>query len=205
MPSPAICFRSLLSTRQKVLAQLEYSWSHNPYSGAAMSPLQLSDQDRLALQQLLAADPLAKEYRRIQALLWLAAGQSVEQVADLLGVSRRAVYYWAERFEQRRDLDLATRLADAPRSGRPPTALGIIDPLIAPVIDLDPRQLGYRSTGWTNHLLRQYLSEIHHLSVSRKSVSLALARLGIRWKRPRHELVLRPATWRQSKGGSNAA
>jgi transposase len=170
-----------------------------------MSPLQLSDQDRLALQQLLAADPWAKEHRRIQALLWLVAGQPVEHIADVLGVSRRTVYYWAERFEQRGDLDLGARLADAPRSGRPPTALGIIDPLIAAVIDLDPRQLGYRSTGWTNRLLRHYLREVHHLSVSPKSVSLALTRLGIRWKRPRHQLVLRPATWRQSKGGSNAA
>jgi transposase len=152
----------------------------------------------------LAAGPLAKEHRRIQALLWVAAGQPVEQIADVLGVSRRAVYYWVERFEQRGDLDLGARLADAPRSGRPPTALGIIDPLIAAVIDRDPRQLGYRNTGWTNRLLRQYLRDAHHLSVSRKSVSLALARLGIRWKRPRHELVLRPATWRQSKGGSNA-
>jgi transposase len=168
-----------------------------------MSPRQLSAQDRLALQQLLA-DPLAKEHRRVQALLWLAAGQSVEQVADVLGVSRRTVYYWAERFEQRRDLDLDARLADAPRSGRPPTALGIIDPFIAAVIDLDPRKLGYRNTGWTNRLLRQYLREVHGLSVSPKSVSLALARLEIRWKRPRHQLVLRPATWRQSKGGSNA-
>ena len=60
-------------------------------------------------------------------------------------------------------------------------------------------------TGWTNALLRQYLADAHVLAVSRKSVSLALARLHIRWKRPRHELALRPETWRQSKGGSNAA
>jgi hypothetical protein len=29
----------------------------------------------------------------------------------------------------------------------------------------------------------------------------AIDRLGIIWKRPRHELALRPETWRQSKGG----
>jgi len=32
-------------------------------------------------------------------------------------------------------------------------------------------------------------------------VRLAIQRLRIRWKRPRHTLALRPATWRQAKGG----
>ena len=166
--------------------------------------LQLDDQERDGLQQLLADGPFAKEQRRIQALLWLAAGQSAEQIAEVLGVGRRTVYYWAERFQERSDLDLHARLADAPRPGRPPTALGIIDPLIAEVIDCDPRALGYHSPGWTTRLLRRYLHEVHHLSVSPKSVSRALARLRIRWKRPRHQLARRPDTWRQSKGGSNA-
>src|SRR5438128_11852683 len=100
---------------------------------------QVGLREREQLQALLTQGPLAKQYCRIQALLWLAAGESPERIADLLGVSRRSVYYWAERFHQRQGLDLADRLADAPRSGRPPTASGVIDPLIAAVIDQDPR------------------------------------------------------------------
>jgi transposase len=96
-------------------------------------------------------------------------------------------------------------LSDAPRSGRPPTALGIIDPLIDAVIDDDPRDHGYRATVWTAHLLQRYLQETHRIETSRKSVGRAIARLGIRWKRPRHRLGLRPDTWRQSKGGSKTA
>jgi transposase len=170
-----------------------------------MTPLQLSARERAGLQDLLAHGPFAKASRRVQALLWLAAGQPPERIAEVLGVSRRTVYYWAQRFQERRDLDLQTRLADAPRPGRPRTALGIIDPLLAAVIDRDPRAFGYPSTGWTNRLLRRYLRESHQLTVSCKSVSRALARLRVRWKRPRHQLALRPQTWRQSKGGSNAA
>src|SRR5262245_53550084 len=170
-----------------------------------MTSFQLSQGDRNDLRELLTQGPLAKQCCRIQALLWLAAGESPQRIAELLGVSRRTVYYWAERFQQRQGLDLPDRLADGPRSGRPPTACGVIDPLLAAVIDRDPREFGYRATGWTNALLRQYLGDVPRLVVSRKSVSLALARLGIRWKRPRHQLALRPQTWRQSKGGSNAA
>jgi transposase len=173
-------------------------------NGEPMTAFQLSDQEREQLQQLLAAGPHAREHCRLQALLWLAAGESADRIADLLGVSRRSVYNWAQRFREHPGPDLPDRLADAPRSGRPRTVCGVIDPLIAEVIDTDPRELGYRHTGWTNALLRNYLAEVHGLEVSRKSVSLALARLGIRWKRPRHHLAQRPDTWRQSKGGSNA-
>src|SRR5438132_975046 len=166
---------------------------------------QLNLREREQLQALLTQGPLAKQHCRIQALLWLAAGESPCRIADLLGVSRRTVYYWAERFQQRHGLDVLDRLGDGPRSGRPPTVGGVIDPLIAAVIDHDPREFGYHSPGWTNGLLRQYLAEVHDQLVSRKSVSLALDRLDICWKRPRHDLALRPETWRQSKGGLNAA
>jgi transposase len=165
-----------------------------------MLPIILSDRLRGELEALVAQTPLAKEWCRAQALLWLADGQSADEVAELLHVSRQSVYNWADRFRQREGLDLRARLQDAPRSGRPPTALGIIDPLIAGVIDVDPRELGYRSTNWTAALLVRYRKRTHGIEVSRRSVGLAIDRLGIRWKRPRHELALRPETWRQSKG-----
>jgi transposase len=170
-----------------------------------MTLIHLSARERKQLQSLLARGPGARGSTRAQALLWLAAGESVARVADLLGVSRRTVYYWIQRFQEsdHAEQDLACRLDDAPRSGRPRTVSGIIDPLIAEVIDRAPRDLGYPATGWTNALLRRHLKEVHGLTVSRRSVSRALARLRIRWKRPRHQLALRPETWRQSKGGSS--
>ena len=166
-----------------------------------MLPIILSDRLRGELEGLVAHTPLAKERCRAQALLWLAEGDSAGQVAELLHVSRQTVYNWAERFQQRQGGDLRARLLDAPRCGRPPTALGIIDPLIAEVIDNDPRESGFGSTNWTAALLVEYLKRDHGIEVSRKSVSLAIERLRIRWKRPRHQLALRSETWRQSKGG----
>jgi len=161
----------------------------------------LGDRLRSELEALVTQTPLAKERCRAQALLWLAEGLSAEEVAELLHITRQTVYNWVGRFQSRAGLDLRARLLDAPRSGRPPTALGIIDPLIADVIDEDPRELGYRSTNWTATLLMEHLKRAHDIEVSRKSVGLAIARLRIRWKRPRHQLALRPETWRQSKGG----
>jgi transposase len=170
-----------------------------------MALLTLSAIELAELEILMNHTPWAKEYRRAQAVLWLAEGESVDAVAALLHVSRQTVYNWAQRFQERRGLPLRARLRDAPRPGRPRAGHGDIDQLIAEVIDEDPRLLGYGSVVWTAPLLRRYLLERCQLEVSRKTVSRALDSLDMRWKRPRHQLALRPGTWRQSKGGSNAA
>ncbi len=166
-----------------------------------MTELILSAQERTLLQDLIVRTSDARLLRRAYALLWSDEGESFPEIAAQLKVSRQTVYNWVERFHERADDDMLTRLADAQRSGRPKTALGIIDPLIETVIDRDPREQGYRATVWTAPLLMNYLANVHHLSVSCQSVRLALARLRIRWKRPRHTLALRSATWRQAKGG----
>jgi transposase len=166
-----------------------------------MIHLQLSRKERAELEWLISHTHDARLLQRAQAVLWFITGESVEAIAVRLLVSRQSVYNWFERFQGRDALPLAARLADADRSGRPRTARGIIDPLIDSVIDTDPRELGYRSTVWTAGLLQTYLSEGHQIEVSAKSISFAIARLRIRWKRPRHRLALRPETWRQAKGG----
>jgi transposase len=166
-----------------------------------MAPFQLRPHERRTLIRIACSAPTAKELTRAQALLWLDEGEAVEEVAQRLLVSRQTVYNWLLRFRQRSDQELWARLQDAPRQGRPPTALGIIDPLLEEVIEGDPRLHGYRHTVWTATLLQHYLRKAHGIIVCRKSISLAIARLGIRWKRPRHVLGQRPDTWRQAKGG----
>lgn len=166
-----------------------------------MTDLVLTRRERQQLQVAAKQAADGRLSRRAYALLWLADGMIVSAIADQLGMSRQTIYGWIERFHDRAGQGLEARLADAPRSGRPCTVAGVIDPLIDQVIETDPRELGYRSTVWTAPLLVTYLSEAHDLSVSCQSVRLAIARLRVRWKRPRHQLALRPATWQQAKGG----
>jgi transposase len=166
-----------------------------------MARLSLSDRQRGELERIVSRTPVAKERCRAQALLWVADGADVAEIAELLQVSRQTVYNWLSRFQERAELDLRARLLDAPRLGRPRAAGGVIDELVAAVIDGDPRPLGYHATVWTAPLLRRYLHDRHAIEVSERTVSRAIDRLGLRWKRPRHELARRPETWRQSKGG----
>lgn len=166
-----------------------------------MTFVTLNRRERRVIEQLVASTPEATTLRRAQAVLWLAQGASVAVVAERLCVTRQAVYQWARRINECRATELAAQLAVGERTGRPRTVAGIIDPLIDAIIDTDPRSLGYRSTVWTAPLLARYLADHHQMIVSRPSVSLALARLKMSWRRPRHTLGLRAKFWRQAKGG----
>lgn len=156
-----------------------------------MSVVMLSPEEKASLEQVTSDAILTPIARRAQALLWLADGKSLSDVAKSLAVSRQTVYSWIESFQQRRrDADIVTSLRDKPRSGRPPrrprmTTLPTpqaLDLLIASIIDRDPRECGYRSLLWTAKLLRQYLQDVHNVKVTVASVRSALARLETRWQ-----------------------
>lgn len=166
-----------------------------------MTQLKLSRKERTGIEWLIGHAKDARTVCRAQAVLWASTGESADRIARRLLVTRQSVYNWLSRFHERAALPLAERVSDAARAGRPCTAAGVIDPLIAEVIEQDPRDLDYQATVWTAPLLQAYLSEYQQISVSRKSVAYAIARLGVRWKRPRHTLSLRSRTWRQAKGG----
>jgi transposase len=166
-----------------------------------MTELMLSPKVRAALLDVIAHTTDARVLRRAYALIWLNNGESIPDVAERLNVSRQSVYNWIEHFVTQRDLPFEQRLRDAARSGRPVSVQGIIDPLLDAIIDTDPRALGYRSTVWTVPLLVDYLAEHQHVDASFQSVRLALDRLGLDWKRPRHRLARRAENWAQAKGG----
>jgi transposase len=176
-----------------------------PKQSEAMALIKLNSRQVAQLEQFLTTRPDARQLKRAQALLWLADGDSVGEIAIRLRVSRQTIYNWIQQFEARADLDLRERLADGPRSGRPATALEIIDPLIDQVVEKDPRQFGYRRTIWTASLLQLYLKEKHQIKVSRSSIRRAIDRLRLAWKRPRHSLALRDERWRLKKGDSSTA
>jgi transposase len=170
-----------------------------------MREIQLNRKDRGRLEELITHMHDARPVRRGYALLWLDEGVSMTAVAPRLGICRQSVYNWVSRFFPPQLRTLKARLPEAPRPGRACTAKGSIDPRLAPVLDTDPRDLGYGSPVWTAPLLVRYLREQPQGGVSVDSVSLAMARLRFRWTRPRPQVARRLPTWRQAKGGSKGA
>jgi transposase len=106
-----------------------------------MTIFKLSSQERRQLSALAVQTTDADVLRRVQSLLWLAAGHNIEEVAARLCVCRRTIYYWVEQYGARDSHDISARLSALPRSGRPRTANGIIDPLIDQIIDTDFEEL----------------------------------------------------------------
>src|SRR3954466_15553023 len=103
--------------------------SRDSPGGEPMALLTLSDRQRGELQDIVSHTPWAKERCRAQALLWLAEGSDVADVAERLEGARQTIYNGRSRFQERAEWDLRARLLDAPRLGRPHAASGTLDEL----------------------------------------------------------------------------
>src|SRR5436305_13635156 len=110
---------------------------------------------RRELERQLRAAADARVYRRTLAVLEVARGRPVADVARALGVTRQAVHTWLAAYA--RDLD-PLDLADAPRAGRPPLWTPALADAVRAALAQPPDRLGYRATGWTVPLLRAHLA-----------------------------------------------
>lgn len=167
-----------------------------------MALIRLAFQTRRVLQQVARSGSNAREVRRAQALLWLHQGESVQQVAHRLGVSRPAVYQWLAQYSQRRAEPVRQRLQDRPHPGRPATKGATAMKVLEQLLPRNPRRYGSRALVWTVPHLRRQIHQRTGLSISHRTVRRALRQLKHRYKRPRYVLARRSPTWRQAKGGS---
>jgi transposase len=169
-----------------------------------MALVQLAGQARRSLQTIVRRSDDAREVKRAQALLWLAGGQQVKQVAAHLGVSRRTIERWAERFRTHREAPVSERLRRGRHTGRPAKQLKLARRVIEQVWDRDPRRYGFRALVWTVPMLRCLIHQRTEKWLGHATIRRALRSLRQRYKRPRHVLARRSPTWRQAKGGLNA-
>ena len=138
---------------------------------------------RAILRGLIRTDPDPRVRHRADALLLLAGGLSVSQVARAVKASRKSVHRWAERFLTQG----WEGLVDRPRRGRPRKLDGPACALLEQLLTTSPLDAGYPATIWTVADLRDALPQ-HGYRVSGPTVYRALERLGYRDRRPRHDL-----------------
>jgi hypothetical protein len=91
--------------------------SNQPKAKKAPLKVVLDREQRMVLEDIARAMTLPhRDVIRARMILMLADGVAQAEVSRRIGVRRRIVRKWAERFVERGLLGLA----DAPRSGRPP-------------------------------------------------------------------------------------
>jgi transposase len=136
-------------------------------------------------------------YRRVEALLVVAEGQTVAEAARRCHANRSSVHRWLGQYGAGRDV---TALADRPRRGRPRQSRRLTPRRLAAVLARDPRRCGYRATSWTVPLLAHYLAAQDGITISARTLRRRLHEAGYRWKRPRYVYAGRATHLAQKKG-----
>ena len=165
-----------------------------------MSRLHLTAGQRSALELQLAATRDAAVFCRTLAVLEVAQGRTVTEVASLLRVSRVSVHEWLARYGSDRD---PGSLLDHRGGNHPSLWTEDLRDALRQALARSPDQLGYRAVEWTCLLLREHLAAATGETLSAASVRRQLAELGYVWKRPRY--VLEPDPEREKRTRDPAA
>jgi transposase len=170
-----------------------------------MTVIRLHPKQRKKLEQVARTSPSGREVRRAQALLWLDQGETIQQVAERLGISRQALYDLLERYQSRKAEPVVLRIQDRPHPGRPADKRERVVQAVQELLAHKPQEYGYRSPFWTVPMLVVQVTTHIGEEVSHDTIRRALRVLRHRYKRPRYVLSRRSPTWRQAKGGLNVA
>jgi transposase len=158
--------------------------------------LELTTAQRTELAAAVRRETRKRPWKRYQALLLLADGQTPAAVAHNLGCGVSSVYLWAATWRR-------TGIAGV-AEGRHPGAARRVDAageaVLAALLEEDPQAAGYRATGWTVPLLRTELAGAGY-AVSERTIRRAVHRLGYRWKRPQYVLGRPDPAYEAKKGG----
>ena len=161
-----------------------------------MRLVEMTDADRAALEEALQRTRGVREWRRLQAVRFLADGREAPEVAQVLGCSASSVYYWAEDW---REAGLEGLAASPHAGGRPRRLDMAAEATLEQALADDPQAHGYAATDWTVPLLRTELAQRGH-DLSERTLRRTLHRLGWRWKRPKYVLGRPDPAYAAKKG-----
>ena len=142
---------------------------------ARVAPIELEDSERECLIGIIKKGTDWRERDRAETILLLAAGESVQAVAEKQGLCREAV-----RIRRRKWLKSGlASLPDRPRSGAP-----------SKLTDMQRQQLGQwvESEALSSRELLTRLEREYQVVIGRTTLRVELKRLGYVWKRTRYSL-----------------
>jgi transposase len=137
------------------------------------------------LEEQLKTTGDARVYQRTLAILEIARGRPVAEIAQMLRVTRQIVYRWIALYVESHDPDA---LVDRKRLGRPPIWSDDADGILRSALAHSPTQFGFRAVSWTVPLLCEYIGSLCGQKPSDRQVTRKLRELNYVWKRPRHAL-----------------
>ena len=161
------------------------------------SELGFNHHDRQRLARALNQTKEMRLFRRLQAVLLVAEGHGVAEVAHITGLGQSSIYYLRDRYLQTHQV---SSLMERTRSGRPPSARPVTEARILRELQRQPLKLGYRTGVWTVELLAEHLSQQYQCSISARTLRRRMRQIGLRCKRPRYVYSEKEPHRAQKKG-----
>jgi transposase len=159
-----------------------------------MQQILMTVQQRYRLRMQLKTTNSARVYRRTLAILEVAAGHPVAEVAKQLGVNRRSIYNWIDAYLVHQS---PVALVDCDGRGRRTIWTEELEALLRESLSRAPDHWSLAAVNWTVPLLREHLGHYGNVWLSESSIRRKLHQLGYVWKRPRY--VLQPDPDREKK------
>jgi transposase len=166
------------------------------------SELGFNRYDASRLKKAMKSADDKRTFQRVQAVLLVAEGRTIKDVAEIAGVSQQTLYNWLSRYL---DQHQVTALEEAPRSGRPLTAPRLTAARILRELRREPLRLGYPTTVWTVEWLAVRLNDLYQCAISQDTLRRRMQQSGLRCKRPRYFYEERDPHRAQKKGRLSAS
>ena len=125
-------------------------------------------------------DTSALEARRLAALPRFERGESLASIARQLGVSRQAVFVWAQRWRRRGETGLHRR----PRPGRPTKLARARLAQLPRLLAQGAEAYGFSSPIWTTQRVADLIGRRFGVRYDRDHVCRLLHRFGWSWQKP---------------------
>lgn len=136
-------------------------------------------------------------FQRVQAVLLVAQGRTINEVASISGVSVQTVYNWVHLYLDQHDVEA---LEDNSRDGRPVKAKEITAARILRELKRSPLKLGYRTNVWTVETLALHLNELYDCEITPRTLRRRMKEAGLVCKRPRYFFSEKALHRAQKKG-----
>jgi transposase len=157
--------------------------------------LELTPEQRTDLEQAAAKARQTRTWKRYQALLLLADGQTIAQVCTALACGQSTIYRWVAIWRKAG----VGRLVEGPHRGRAHRLDAAAAQVVQDLLGADPQTYGHHATGWTVPLLLGELATAGWV-VHEHTLRRTLKRLGYRWKRPQYVLGRPDPAYAEKKG-----
>ena len=157
--------------------------------------LDLTREQRAELEDAAAHARQTRSWKRYQALLLLADGQTITQVSTALRCGQSTIYRWVALWREQG----VKSLAEGPHSGRAHRLDAAAARLLQALLGSDPQTHGHHATGWTVPLLLGEMASAGWV-VHGHTLRRTLKRLGYRWKRPQYVLGRPDPAYAEKKG-----